>query len=64
MNCRKLMIILALCLTAAAQPLAKLPGQAPEKPNELFIVIDDLNDWLGCFGGHPQAITPNIDRLA
>ena len=44
--------------------MAKLPGQAAEKPNVLFITIDDLNDWLGCFGGHPQAITPNIDRLA
>ena len=30
----------------------------------LFIAIDDLNDWVGCFGGHPQAITPNMDRLA
>ncbi len=35
-----------------------------EKPNVLFIVIDDLNDWVGCLGGHPQAITPNMDRLA
>ena len=64
MTCRKLTIMLALCLTAAAQPFAKPPGKAAEKPNVLFIAIDDLNDWLGCFGGHPQAITPNIDRLA
>ena len=33
-------------------------------PNVLFISVDDLNDWIGCLGGHPQALTPNIDRLA
>ena len=35
-----------------------------ERPNVLFIAVDDLNDWIGCLGGHPQAKTPNIDRLA
>ncbi len=41
-------------------------GQAnpPSRPNVLFIAIDDLNDWVGCLGGHPQARTPNLDRLA
>jgi arylsulfatase A-like enzyme len=34
------------------------------RPNILFIAMDDLNDWVGCLGGHPQARTPNIDRLA
>ena len=34
------------------------------KPNVLFIAVDDLNDWIGCLGGHPQALTPNMDRLA
>ncbi len=34
------------------------------RPNVLFIAIDDLNDWVGCLGGHPQAKTPNIDALA
>lgn len=38
--------------------------QAEQKPNVLFIAIDDLNDWVGCLGGHPQAHTPHIDRLA
>src|SRR5947207_13083456 len=33
-------------------------------PNVLFIAIDDLNDWVGCLGGHSQARTPNLDRLA
>lgn len=29
-----------------------------------MIVVDDMNDWVGCLGGHPQVKTPNIDRLA
>lgn len=39
-------------------------ADAQEKPNVLFIAIDDLNDWIGCLGGHPQVQTPNLDRLA
>ncbi len=35
-----------------------------DRPNVVFIAVDDLNDWVGCLGGHPQAKTPNIDRLA
>jgi arylsulfatase A-like enzyme len=34
------------------------------KPNVLFIAVDDLNNWVGCLGGHPDSLTPNIDRLA
>jgi arylsulfatase A-like enzyme len=37
---------------------------AARSPNVLFIAIDDLNDWVGCLGGHPQAQTPTLDRLA
>lgn len=33
-------------------------------PNVLFIAIDDMNDWVGPLGGHPQVKTPNMDRLA
>jgi arylsulfatase A-like enzyme len=36
----------------------------PDKPNILFIAIDDLNDWTGFLGGHPQVKTPHMDRLA
>ncbi|MCF6333787.1 MAG: sulfatase-like hydrolase/transferase [Draconibacterium sp.] len=36
----------------------------PPKPNILFIAIDDMNDWVGVLGGHPQAKTPNIDKQA
>jgi len=34
------------------------------RPNVLFIAVDDLRDWVGHLGGHPNAKTPNIDRLA
>jgi arylsulfatase A-like enzyme len=37
---------------------------AADKPNVLFVSVDDLNDWIGCLDGHPQALTPNMDRLA
>jgi arylsulfatase A-like enzyme len=35
-----------------------------KKPNIVMIAIDDLNDWIGVYGGNPQVKTPNIDRLA
>jgi arylsulfatase A-like enzyme len=37
---------------------------AAEKPDVLFIVIDDQNDWVGPLGGHPLAKTPSLDELA
>ena len=35
-----------------------------QSPNVLFIAVDDLRDWVGHLNGHPNAKTPNIDRLA
>jgi putative membrane-bound dehydrogenase-like protein len=34
------------------------------RTNVLLFCIDDLNDWIGCLKGHPQAQTPHMDRLA
>lgn len=39
-------------------------AETKQPPNVLFIAMDDLNDWIGCMGGHPQTKTPNLDRLA
>lgn len=44
--------------------LLSVAAVAQDRPNVLLIAVDDLNDWVGCMGGHPQAQTPNIDGLA
>ncbi|WP_414663136.1 sulfatase [Horticoccus sp. 23ND18S-11] len=52
--------LLAL-LFAAVSPLT---AAGPARPNVVFLAIDDQNDWIGAFGGHPLAKTPHLDRLA
>jgi len=63
-----------LRLTAVSAAAFTLPGcdsasqsrlsKQSQKLNVLFIAIDDLNDWIGCLGGHPDVKTPNLDKLA
>lgn len=53
-------VILCTSVSAAERPLRR----AHDKPNVLFIALDDLNDWIEPMGGHPQAKTPNMQRLA
>ena len=48
---------LLLCFVTTSCAIA---GQ----PNVLMIAVDDMNDWVGSLGGHPNTKTPNIDRLA
>ncbi|RJP22358.1 MAG: iduronate-2-sulfatase [Candidatus Omnitrophota bacterium] len=54
----------SLSLTSSASYVAQSNEKNSKKPNVLFIAIDDLNDWIGCLGGHPDVKTPNLDRLA
>ena len=51
--------IATLCLL-----MMGLSAFAEERPNVLFIALDDLNHWIEPLGRHPQAKTPNIQRLA
>lgn len=51
-------------LLLASLVLATAPLRGADKPNVLFIAIDDQNDWIGHLGGHPMAKTPHLDRLA
>lgn len=65
-----LLAAVLLQASAAEQPLrqasasVKASADRQDKPNVMMIVLDDMNDWLGVMGGHPQAKTPNMDRLA
>ena len=43
--------------------LSSHAASADERPNVLFIIADDLNNFLGCYDDE-RAKTPNIDRLA
>jgi arylsulfatase A-like enzyme len=55
-------LTLALFITnAQAEKMHQADSTAP---NILLIMVDDLNDYQGVFGGHPQVKTPNIDKLA
>jgi arylsulfatase A-like enzyme len=56
---RSLLAVASLCLL-----LAPRVAESADRPNVLLIAIDDLNDWVGCLGGHPDGHSPNIDRLA
>ncbi len=51
-----------LCLFVALAAFVRGPLDAQERPNVLFILVDDLRPELGCYGAPVE--TPNIDRLA
>ncbi|MED5279822.1 MAG: choline-sulfatase, partial [Verrucomicrobiota bacterium] len=53
---------LALIALGLGVALGHARATETKRPNVLFIASDDLNDWVGCLGGHPQVSTPNIDR--
>jgi len=55
---------LKLTGATALLPAYRTWGRSRSKPNILFMCIDDLNDWIGCLGGHPDVKTPHLDRLA
>ncbi len=56
-------IAAALCVVFSVS-VVQVEGNALEHPDIVFIIVDDLNDWIGCLGGHPDAKSPNIDALA
>lgn len=55
-------LLLCCLLPFMTQAMAEEP--ASTRPNILMICLDDLNDWVGFLGGHPDAKTPHMDRLA
>lgn len=55
-TCASCVALFFLCITQDT-------SAAEAKPNVLFLICDDLNCDLGCYG-HPQVKSPNIDQLA
>jgi arylsulfatase A-like enzyme len=56
MKARILMLLLALAGAAAAAPT--------QRPNVVFILLDNVGrEWFGCYGSE-EGCTPQIDRLA
>jgi len=65
----KWIFLIAVVLTAftgciESSKSKRRKSEISEKPNVVFIICDDLNDYSGAFGGHAQVRTPNIDKLA
>lgn len=64
--------VVAVSLLLSPIATSAAPASAQGKPqsdgtsrlNVLMICIDDLNDWTGFLGGHPEALTPHMDALA
>ncbi len=60
--------VLILAAIPLLTPLVNVVAAEIARPpyNVLFIAIDDLNDWVGAFGGAPQAqsATPQMDKFA
>ena len=44
--------------------LPLLATATTDRPNVVLIMCDDLNDYIEPMNGHPQALTPQLDRLA
>jgi arylsulfatase A-like enzyme len=59
---KTLRLLAAAAASAVFMPaIARIPAK---KPNVLFIVIDDMNDFCSVLNGYPGMVTPNFDRLS
>ncbi len=54
--------LLAFCTSLLGSTVRSRAAET-ERPNVLFLICDDLNCDLGCYG-HPQVKSPHIDGLA
>ena len=62
-RCRSLLRGLAVCGLIGAAALVARGAEADSRRNVLFLICDDLNCDLACYG-HTTVRSPNIDRLA
>jgi arylsulfatase A-like enzyme len=60
---RTLLLFTLISSVCSAQEPKAVVETSAAKPNVLFIICDDLNDWVLHPTGHPNVKTPNMDRL-
>ena len=58
------LLFLLILLFSLTNCIAQEEPKEVKQQNVLFIMVDDLNDYQGVYGGHPQALTPSIDAFA
>lgn len=57
-------LIVLISFLWLAGPTVTVADNAPERPNILFVLLDNIGqDWFGCYGS-VEGQTPCIDRLA
>ncbi len=57
-------MVKSICTAVLITLLWSINSTGQDKPNVLFIAIDDLNDYVNCMNGSIHVPTPNIDKLA
>jgi iduronate 2-sulfatase len=60
---RQFLLTFAIASLALGTIASACPGAPERRLNVVFIVVDDLNNDLGCYG-HGTVKSPHIDRLA
>jgi len=65
METKKILLFgLGSCVATASVQGETKKEQVDQKPNVLFIIMDDMCDWAKYLDGNNQVISPNLDRLA
>lgn len=61
---RQFLKVAGMSSAALCFPFCGTKKSNHQRPNVLFVSVDDLNNWIEPLGGHPQAQTPNLQKLA
>src|SRR5262245_51848642 len=59
----QLILLVSVGIAVLGAARAHAADAQPQRPNILFIAIDDLRDWVH-YLGYQQVKTPNLDRLS